>query len=91
MAFLSIERSILLGGTFFFIATEVKVIIFGAIGAKNIHGALKRFGKGETAKLQLFRSHRSTYLLMAMSVPWTSMAKSNMSACACIQSRRGHI
>jgi hypothetical protein len=27
---------------FFFIATEVKVMIFGAIGATNIHSALKR-------------------------------------------------
>src|SRR5438128_12504541 len=30
------------GSNPFFIATEVKVIIFGAIGATNIHSALKR-------------------------------------------------
>ena len=36
-------------------------MIFGAIGATNIHNALKRiFGKSETAKLQLFRSHRDS-------------------------------
>jgi hypothetical protein len=39
----SLDRKIHTAGwNFFFIATEVKVMIFGAIGATNIHSALKR-------------------------------------------------
>jgi hypothetical protein len=39
----SLDRKIHTAGwNFFFIATEVKVMIFGAIGATNIQGALKR-------------------------------------------------
>src|SRR5207245_3784337 len=39
----SLDRKIHTAGwNFFFIATEVKVMIFGAIGARNIHSALKR-------------------------------------------------
>jgi hypothetical protein len=39
----SLDRKIHTAGwNFFVIATEVKVMIFGAIGATNIHSALKR-------------------------------------------------
>src|SRR5205807_913519 len=39
----SLDRKIHTAGwNFFFIATEVKVMIFGALGATNIHSALKR-------------------------------------------------
>jgi hypothetical protein len=39
----SLDRKIHTAGwNFFFIATEVKVMIFGAIGATNIHSALKQ-------------------------------------------------
>ena len=49
------------GWNFFFMAAEVKVMIFGAIGATKVQSALKRIlEKVETAKLQLFRSHRDS-------------------------------
>jgi hypothetical protein len=39
----SLDRKIHTAGwNFFFIATEIKVMIFGGIGAANIHSALKR-------------------------------------------------
>ncbi len=58
----SLDRKIHTAGwNFFFITTEVKVMIFGAIGATNIHSALKRIlEKMRPVKLQLFRSHRDS-------------------------------
>jgi hypothetical protein len=57
-ASLTQETGDVIKGFFFFIATELKVMIFGAIGATNIHSALKRIlEKVRQQNFKLFRSH----------------------------------
>jgi len=74
MAFLSIERSILLGGTSSSLPLEVKVMIFGAIGATNIHSALKRIL--EKVKQQNFNCFEVTGIVAKrfLGVPYATVS-----------------